>query len=169
MPRHLFGDGFDLLRGFHCARPGGHDHFFAAEAHAGAHLHEAPFRTPRPAGQLVRLGDLDHIAHATEQFDLAVVEIRLHADDPEHGVLDAGRAVHVEAQRQQPVNHMLDLGFAGVFLHYDNHRLAPCVPYSVVKLRVKVPHALPGAPPTALRPRSVQTTAAARCPATVRD
>src|SRR5437867_302780 len=61
-----------------------------------------------------------------QYFEIHRIEIA-RADAAEHGVQDAGRAVYVETQIHQPVDHGLNLRFGSAFLHYDYH----WVPFSI--------------------------------------
>jgi len=61
--------------------------------------------------------------HAVHDLEDGQVEIVLAAHAAEHGMHDAGGAMHIEAQFHQPVNHRLDLRLRRALLHYDNHWL----------------------------------------------
>ena len=49
------------------------------------------------------------------------------SNSTEHGVSDPGRAVNREVQRDQAVDHGLDLFFLGALMHDYQHRRAPLI------------------------------------------
>ena len=120
---HAAGDRFNLIGGLHRARPRRNDDFLAADAHAVREANQRAFRAKRAARQLVRLRDAHDFAHAGQHFDVARVKIRTDADCAHDRVRFAGRAMNVESQRHQPVDHVLDLLFACSGLHQDNHEI----------------------------------------------
>ncbi len=52
-----------------------------------------------------------------------MIEVAVNADRAKHGVRFASGAVHVKTAGDKAVNHVLDLGVGGPFLHYDDHKL----------------------------------------------
>src|SRR5437870_4948316 len=123
-PRHARGDQVDLLRRFHGARPGGDHDFRSADAHPARQFDNGPFRTKGAAGQLIGLRDANDFAHPGQQFDIARIEIGTHAYGAEHGLRNSRRAMDIEAQRDEVVDHILNLLLARSGLHYDNHELS---------------------------------------------
>src|SRR5579863_269286 len=87
----------------------------------GGHLN----RLSRLAPWFQRLCDAHHFAHSFEDFDIARVIIRMHADGAQHGVRFSRRAVHIESVGYEPVNYPLNLLLARVLLHYDDHLSLP--------------------------------------------
>src|SRR6266404_898248 len=118
---HGFGDGMNLLAGFHGAGAGGDDHFVAADFYTAAEVDDGAFGLELAAGQLEGLCDAHDFAHAVEEFEIAMIEIAVYADGAEDGVGFAGRAMHVEAAGDEAVDYVLDFGVGGAFLHYDYH------------------------------------------------
>jgi hypothetical protein len=53
-----------------------------------------------------------------------MIEVAVHADGTEDGVRLAGGAMDIEAAGDEAINHVLDLGVGGAFLHYDDHEVA---------------------------------------------
>src|SRR5262249_41463525 len=100
----------------------GGDHYFrSADFHASAKIDDRALRLESAAGELEGLRDADHFADAGEQFEIAVIEIAMNADGPENGVRGACGAVDGQAAGDDAVDALLDLLFAGAFLHYDDH------------------------------------------------
>ena len=62
--------------------------------------------------------------HAGQHFEVADVEVDALAHCGQHTLPRAGRAVHREAHLHQVVGDLLDLVFAGVFQHRNNHEFA---------------------------------------------
>src|SRR5881392_3503267 len=52
-----------------------------------------------------------------------MIEVAVEADGTKHRVRLTGRAVDVEAVGNQAVDDVLDLGFAGPFLHHNDHKV----------------------------------------------
>src|SRR5207245_10126397 len=67
-PRDAFGDGLYLFRRLHRARPGGHDDFRAADAHAFADVHHRAFRTEDAAGKLDRKSTRLNSSHGSISY-----------------------------------------------------------------------------------------------------
>ena len=99
-----------------------HDHLVAANPHV-VEDHHRPRRPEGTTGQLVRLGDADHLVHAVQYLDETGVDRSpaLAAHGPHHRARGTGRAVGVEPHLDQLCDHMLDLGFGRVLFHHDNH------------------------------------------------
>src|SRR5436190_6056926 len=119
----------DLLAGFDRTGAGGDDHFRAADANTPAQIDDGAFGLKLAAGKFERLSNAHDLAHAVEQFEVAVIEVAVNADGAEDGVRFAGGAVNVEAAGDEAVDDMLDLGVGGPFLHHDDHKsfVFPCV------------------------------------------
>ncbi len=60
--------------------------------------------------------------HSGKHREVPRVEIDASANRAEQSLLHSGAAVHRKAQLQQMLDHLLDLRFGRLFLHYDNHR-----------------------------------------------
>src|SRR5256886_2182370 len=116
------GNGMDLLAGFDRTGAGGDDHFRAADANTPAQIDDGAFGLKLAAGKFERLSNAHDLAHAVEQFEVAVIEVAVYADGAEDGVRFAGGAVNVEAAGDEAVDDMLDLGVGGPFLHHDDHK-----------------------------------------------
>jgi len=114
-------NGEDLLARFHGARPGGDNDFAPADFHAAAQVNDRALRLELAAGQLERLGDAHHLAHALQQLKIAVIEIAMDAHGAENGVAGPGRAMHVKAAGDHAVNDVLNLLVGGSFMHDDDH------------------------------------------------
>ena len=75
-----------------------------------------------PGDELVRRADAMDKVDAVEDLEIAGVEVIARAHRAEHGVTFAGRAVDGESEPDKVLDHVLDLRFAGAFLHGDYHR-----------------------------------------------
>ena len=126
----------NLFARFDGAGTGGDDDFIAADFYAAAEIDDGAFGLELAAGELERLRDAHDFAHAVEQFEIAMIEIAVHADGAEDGVRFAGGAMHVEAAGDQAVDDVLDLGVGGAFLHDDDHGAGP-VPFVCPILHAK--------------------------------
>ncbi len=71
---------------------------------------------------LWRRSHAHNLAHAFEQFEVAMIEVAVHAHGAEDGMRFAGGAVNVEAAGDKAVDDMLDLGVGSPFLHHDDHK-----------------------------------------------
>ena len=111
------------------ARAGHDDHLVAADAHVADRDHGA-VRLERPARELVRLRDAQHLVDAVQHLDQRLVGMPL-ADRAEHRARDAGRPVHVHPHFDQPRDDVLDLRLAGAFFHYNDHGFC-CLPTAAV-------------------------------------
>src|SRR5207245_11647180 len=74
-------------------------------------------------GKFEMLCDEHDLAHSVQQFEVAMIEVAVEADGTKHRVRLTGRAVDVEAVGNQAVDDVLDLGFAGPFLHHNDHKV----------------------------------------------
>src|SRR6266849_5813399 len=119
----------------------GNGNFRAADAHTPAEIDDGPFGLELAAGEFERLRNAHDLAHAIQQFEVAMIEVAVHAHGAEHGVRFAGRAVNVEAAGDEPVDDMLDSRVSGPFLHYDDHEsfLFPSLSDSKRKRGTKIP------------------------------
>ena len=107
-------------------------------------------RLERPARELVRLGDAQHLVDAVEHLDQPLVGMPL-ADGAEHGARHAGRPVHVHAHLDEARDDLFDLRLGGPFFHYYDHgfclppvtgvpdRIRPVTCYFAVVLAVNHP------------------------------
>src|SRR5690242_15287082 len=117
-----FGDAENLLTGFDRTGTGGDDYFRAADFDTTAKVDDGAFGPELAAGKFEGLRDAHDFAHAFEQFEVAMIEVAVHADSTKNGMRFTGRAVHVEAAGDQAVDDVLDLGLGGPFLHHNDHR-----------------------------------------------
>ena len=84
-----------LLLALHRAGPGHHHHLVAANPHV-ADGDDGAFRLEGAAGELERLGDPHHLAHAVEHFDQRRLGALVAADGAEDHPGGPGRPVDVQ-------------------------------------------------------------------------
>ncbi len=92
-----------------------------------------PIVTPRPKSMMVPSGlnwrlaklkglsDAHDLAHAIEQFEIAMIKIAMYTNSAQDGVRFAGGAMNIKATSDKAVDDVLDLTVGGSLLHYDDH------------------------------------------------
>ena len=111
------GDAVYLLPGLHAARAGHDNDAFASDLDIADPDHGAA-GAKAAADQLVGRSDAMGVLDALHHLEIGGFEIaRAHA--AEHRVEHSRGPVHVEAELDEPVDHRLNLRFAGAFLHDD--------------------------------------------------
>ena len=117
----LSGDGIDLGGALHAARSGHNHHLLAADRDALAQLDEGAFRAKVAARELIGTRDTVDFLDAFQEFNPAMIEVRIGADGTQHGLRDTCRAMNIEAHFHQVVNDALDLLFRRALLHHHDH------------------------------------------------
>ena len=115
-----FGRGDHLFLVFNGAGPG-HDYWLWSANHGVANFDDSVGRMEFAAGQLVRLGDHDHLGHSVHQLHL-VLEIRRDRTKntnyyPLHTLGDLG----LEAPGFDAFTDGVQVIIGGVSRHYNNH------------------------------------------------
>ena len=119
--RDLLGGGEELLARFHRARAGHDQDLVAADGEAVRQLDHGALRAEVPGDELVRRADAMDKVDAVEDLEIAGVEVVARAHRAEHGVAFAGRAMDGEPEADKVLDDVLDLLFAGAFLHGHDH------------------------------------------------
>src|SRR5262245_31424696 len=116
-------DCIDLLFIFNSAGTRHHHHIASADFDLllpWTNLDSGSFGLEWAARKLVRRRDLDDLAYTIQDFDFGGIH-RLAANDTKYGAGSAGGTVHVEADLDKAIDHLLNLFFLRSFLHHDNH------------------------------------------------
>src|SRR6185295_28082 len=126
-PGHDSRRALDLVRAFNAARSRHHHHSLRADLDGrvtgAAGFHHRSTGAKGPAGELVGRHDAVRFFDALHHFERGDIELFFSAHAAENSMHHARRAVDIESEFDQAIDHILYLRLGGAFLHYDEHRL----------------------------------------------
>ena len=121
---HHLSRGEELLLRLHRARAGHHNNFLAADLDSVGKLNDGVVFVELAPREFVRRADTMHALHARQHLEVTGVEVDALAHRGQHTLPRAGGAMHGKAHLHQVIGHPLDLVFAGVFQHRNDHGFA---------------------------------------------